>query len=157
MFHIYVILWRSWITSTIWLLILSSTSFTVGSLRVFYIYSSWHICRWFSWVLPGSTGRFHKDDVAHDHSAHGYYITNPTTPTIHHRPKLFIRCPPQQFIFFFHFYFRAQLVRRFHPQQPSGQAVVTGVVPSPPLYVPSRFIAHRVQHSHCSSIFIECF
>ena len=22
-----------------------------------------------------STGRFYKDDVAHDHSAHGYYIT----------------------------------------------------------------------------------
>ena len=40
----------------------------------------------------------------------------------------------------------------------SGQAVVSGVVPSPPRYVPSIFIAHRVQHhSHCSSIFIECF
>ena len=38
----------------------------------------------------------------------------------------------------------------------SGQAVVTGVVPSPPRYVPSVFITHRVQHSHCSSIFIEC-
>ena len=37
-------------------------------------------------------------------------------------------------------------------------AVVTGpgVVPSPPRYVPSIFIAHRVQYSHCSSIFIEC-
>ena len=46
------------------------------------------------------------------------------------------------FIFFAHFYFPA-----------SGQAVVTGDVPSPPLYLPSIFIAHRVQHSHCSSIF----
>ena len=36
-----------------------------------------------------------------------------------------------------------------------GQAEVSGVVPSPPRYVPSVFIAHRVQHSHCSSIFIE--
>ena len=35
----------------------------------------------------------------------------------------------------------------------SGQAVVTGVVPSPPRFLPSIFIAHRVQHSHCSSIF----
>ena len=26
-------------------------------------------------MLPGSTGRFYKDDVAHNHSAHGYYIT----------------------------------------------------------------------------------
>ena len=35
----------------------------------------------------------------------------------------------------------------------SGQAVVTGVVPSPPRFSPSIFIAHRVQQSHCSSIF----
>ena len=38
---------------------------------------------------------------------------------------------------------------------PSGQAVVSGVVP-PPRYPPSVCIAHRVQHSHCSSTFIEC-
>ena len=30
---------------------------------------------WFPWVLPGSTRRFYKDDVVHNHSAHGYYIT----------------------------------------------------------------------------------
>ena len=35
----------------------------------------------------------------------------------------------------------------------SGQAVVTGVVPSPPRFLPSIFIAHRVQQSQCSSIF----
>ena len=47
------------------------------------------------------------------------------------------------FCFFFtHFYFSA-----------SGQAVVTGVVPSPPRFLPSIFVAHRVQQSHCSSIF----
>ena len=46
--------------------------------------------------------------------------------------------------------------KRFYPQRSSGQAVVTGVVRSPPRYVPSIFIAHRVQYSHCSSIFIEC-
>ena len=34
----------------------------------------------------------------------------------------------------------------------SGQAVVTGVVPSPPPFLPSTFIAHRAQQSHCSSI-----
>ena len=40
--------------------------------------------------------------------------------------------------FYHHFYFPGQLVyRRFYPQQFSGQAVVTGVVPSPPRYVPS--------------------
>ena len=65
------------------------------------------------------------------------------------------------FFFFFsffdhHFYFPAQLVGGFYPQRSSGQAVVTGVVPSSPRYVPSFFIEHRVQHSHCSSIFIEC-
>ena len=38
--------------------------------------------------------------------------------------------------------------------QASGQAVVTGVVPSPPPgFLPSMFIAHRVPQSHCSSIF----
>ena len=35
----------------------------------------------------------------------------------------------------------------------SAQSVVTGVVPSPPRFLPSIFIAHRVQYSHCSSIF----
>ena len=43
--------------------------------------------------------------------------------------------------------------RRFYPQQPSGQAVVTGVSPPVRAFI---FIAHRVQHSHSSSIFIEC-
>ena len=47
--------------------------------------------------------------------------------------------------------------RRFCLQRSSsGLAVVTGVVPSPPRYVPLLFVAHSVQHSHCSSIFIEC-
>ena len=46
------------------------------------------------------------------------------------------------FFFFAHFYFPA-----------SGQTVVTGVVPSPPPFLPSVFIAHTVQQSHCSSIF----
>ena len=35
----------------------------------------------------------------------------------------------------------------------SGQAVVTGVAPSFPRFLPSIFIAHKVQQSHCSSIF----
>ena len=34
----------------------------------------------------------------------------------------------------------------------SGQAVVTGCVPSPPRFLSSFFIAHRAQQSHCSSI-----
>ena len=36
------------------------------------------------------------------------------------------------------------------------KVVVSGFVPSSPRYVPSILIAHRVQHSHCSSTFIEC-
>ena len=32
-----------------------------------------------------------------------------------------------------------------------GQDVVTGVVPSSPRFLPSIFIAHRVQQSHCLS------
>ena len=49
-------------------------------------------------------------------------------------------------IFFFFF-----CTRIYFPA--SGQAVVTGVVPSPPRFLPSIFIAHRVQQSHCSSSF----
>ena len=49
--------------------------------------------------------------------------------------------------FFFFFFFSAH----FHFPA-SGQAVVTGVIPSPPRFLPSIFIAHRVQQSHCSSI-----
>ena len=50
-------------------------------------------------------------------------------------------------IFFFstHIYFPA-----------SGQGMVTGVVLSLPRFLPSIFIAHRVQQSHCSSFFIGC-
>ena len=44
--------------------------------------------------------------------------------------------------FFTHVYFPA-----------SGQAAVTGIVPSSPQFLPSTLIAHRVQQSHCSSIF----
>ena len=54
--------------------------------------------------------------------------------------------PPGRPVFFFFFrtlfYFAA-----------SGQAVVTGVVPPPPRFLPSIFIAHRVQQSYCSSMF----
>ena len=46
------------------------------------------------------------------------------------------------FLFFVHIHFPAP-----------GQAVVAGVVPSSPRFFPSIFIAHRVQPSHCSSIF----
>ena len=45
------------------------------------------------------------------------------------------------FFFFAHFHFPA-----------SGQAVVTGFIPSPPRFLPSIFIAHKVQQSHYSSI-----
>ena len=46
--------------------------------------------------------------------------------------------------------------RRFYPQRSSfGQAMVTGVIPSPPPggYVPSFFVAHRVQLSHTARRF----
>ena len=73
------ILWCLWFKSTIWLLILSSTSFTVGRSRVFYIYRNIFLMkdigRWLPWLVPGSTGWFYKDDAVRDHSAHGYYIT----------------------------------------------------------------------------------
>ena len=49
------------------------------------------------------------------------------------------------FFFSSHFYFPA-----------SGQAVVTGVVPSLPRFLPSILIAQRVQQSHRSYFFIEC-
>ena len=57
-------------------------------------------------------------------------------------PWFFVFCFLFVFSFFSHFYSPA-----------SGQAVVTGVVPSPRRFLPSVFIAHRVQQSHCSSIF----
>ena len=52
------------------------------------------------------------------------------------------------FIFYFYFShtFTFQLLDNLN-------TVVTGVVPSPLRFLPSIFIAHRVQQSHCSSIF----
>ena len=51
--------------------------------------------------------------------------------------------------YFFSFFLSSLLLssstrRRFYPQRSSGQAVVTGVVPSSPRHVPSIFIALRV-------------
>ena len=51
--------------------------------------------------------------------------------------------PPDVYIYIFaHIYVPA-----------SGQAEVTGVVPSSPRFLPSTFIVHRVQQSHYSSTF----
>ena len=60
--------------------------------------------------------------------------------------KLCVLHPTRSFVRFFflsHFYLPA-----------SGQAVVSGVLPSP-RFVPPVFIAHKVQHPHCSSTFVE--
>ena len=54
----------------------------------------------------------------------------------------FFLCVSRKFFFFSHLYSPAL-----------GQAVITGVVPSPPRYLPSLFIAHRVQQPHCTSVF----
>ena len=55
-------------------------------------------------------------------------------------------CVRASVIFFF---FHTHVLSSF-----GTKAVVTGgVVPSPPRFLPSIFIAHRVQQSHCSSIF----
>ena len=43
--------------------------------RVLYLFLMKDFGRWLPWVLPGSTGRFYKDDVVHNHSAHRFYIT----------------------------------------------------------------------------------
>ena len=56
------------------------------------------------------------------------------------------------------FFFPAQLgCKRFHHRRASGQghgqAVDTSVFPYPARYVPSLFIAHRVQHSHFSACY----
>ena len=60
------------------------------------------------------------------------------------------RCIPHHWGIFFSFF--SFFFAHFHFPA-SGQAEVTGVVPSPPRFLPSIFIAHRVQQSHCSSIF----
>ena len=43
--------------------------------RVVYVFLMKDIGRRLPWVLPGSTGRFYKDDAVHNQSALGYYIT----------------------------------------------------------------------------------
>ena len=54
----------------------------------------------------------------------------------------------------FHYYRASDSFVIIHVYVPaSAQAVVTGVVPSPPRFLPSIFIAHRVQQSQCSSTF----
>ena len=87
------------------------------------------------------------------------FLAFPLRPLVRLLPADYLPWCVSVFLFIYFlitfFYFPAQLVGGFYLKRSSGQAVVTGVVPSP-RYVPSIFIAHRVQHSHCSSIFIEC-
>ena len=82
--------------------------------------------------------------IAHDSST--WWRFDARSPILKARVRLH-RCSQHlkvKFVFFFsHFYFPA-----------SGQAVVTGVVHSPPpRFLPSCSIAHTAQPSHCSSIF----
>ena len=65
----------------------------------------------------------------------------------HHRSP---RYRPTWVFFLLHIF----LNPRFYFPASSRQAAVSGVVPSH-RHVPSVYIAHRVQHSRCSSIFIE--
>ena len=43
--------------------------------RILYVFLMKDIGRWLTWVPPGSTGRFYKDDAVHNHSVHRYYMT----------------------------------------------------------------------------------
>ena len=63
----------------------------------------------------------------------------------------FLRCVWAWYLFIYLFF----LTHIYFPA--SGQAVFTGVVSSPPRFLPPVFIAHRVQQSHCSSIFHRVF
>ena len=68
---------------------------------------------------------------------------------VRYKPESFPYCGNSSVMYFFFFFFFF-LAHFYFPA--SGQAVVTGAIPSPPLCLPSIFIAHRVQQSHCSSI-----
>ena len=96
--------------------------------------------------------REHVDPAGSRRIRHGgdrHYEQVPGISSTKHKPKHKYERTRASFFFSLlnhHFHFPAQLVRRFYPQRPSGQAVVTGVVPSP-RYVPSIFIrAKRVSN-----------
>ena len=59
------------------------------------------------------------------------------------------------FLFFLFFLFFSTSLFLFTLNERLDKAVVTGVHPFPPRCVPLFFVAHRVQHSHCSSSFIK--
>ena len=78
MFHLqYEVLWCLWITSAIYMVADTQFHKFYGRpfARVLHLFIVKDIGRWLPWVLPGSTGRFYKDDFAHNHSAHGYHTT----------------------------------------------------------------------------------
>ena len=56
----------------------------------------------------------------------------------------------------FYFLLSGLTRRGLYPQRSSGQAVIAGVTPFPPRPVRAFLVPRRVQHSRCSSIFIEC-
>ena len=68
---------------------------------------------------------------------------------------LFIYVPV--FIYFSTSLLLSSLTRgRFYPQRAYCGKPWSQVSTAPPRYVPLLSVAHRVQLSHCSSIFIEC-
>ena len=72
-----------------------------------------------------------------------YYITYREGRTSQRRNKVYISQKRDNVYVYIYIFLRSSLLlssstrRRFYPQRSPGQAVVTGVVPSPPRYVPS--------------------
>ena len=81
--------------------------------------------------------------------ARGRVISRTCTRNMINWDMLYCIVSVRHFFFFFFFFYSHST---YFPAS-SGQAVVTGVDPSPPRFLPSIFLAHRVQQSHCSSIF----
>ena len=90
-------------------------------------------------------------------------LLTPESAVTPHNPPRYVSTPPVRQRYLLRDYgptknlISSSTRRGFYPQRSSGQAVVTGVVPFPPRYMPSVFIAHRVQHTHCSWIFTQCY
>ena len=117
-------------------------------------------CRRHAAALPSGQALLHLGTVIHRATRRLHQVSTWNTRRVEHLstfPRTLVDniSVPFSFLFVHQFYFQLNSYRRrFYPQRPPGQAVVTGVAlsPSPYTHMPCRDIAQRVQHSHCSSL-----
>ena len=101
---------------------------------------TWRVC---AFAYRGDRSVFFTVSPNHSFSFFCLFCVLYASNNVEHQSKWARICMARVTFFFNHFYFPSltRTGKMFYPQRSSGQAVVTGVVPSPPRYV-LFFLSH---------------